>query len=235
MSNTYFIADLHGRYDLLEEAISRISAREGDSRHKIVFGGDYVDRGPQSRQIIERLMAGPRLPNQRFVCLQGNHESMMIECIEFPHQIGWWIGNGGGQTLRSYGAKIWMGASFNAEDTIGLVPRNHLGWLKVLPLFHLDQHRLFVHAAADPTKSLEDHSEAIFQWMLYPEGTDVPFIHEGTKRYVVHGHHQFANGPKIYENRADFDTFAWKTGRLVIAVFDDEVPGKPVDTIEVII
>jgi len=67
-------------------------------------------------------------------------------------------------------------------------------------------------------------------WWLYPDNADIGH----GDRHVVHGHHQFADGPKCYRRRTDLDTLAWFTGRLVIGVFDDDIAGGPVDFIEVI-
>ena len=76
MSKTYAIADLHGRLDLLEMALARI-ADHADLPGTIVTLGDYVDRGPDSRQVIERLMGGLGREGSRLICLKGNHEDIM--------------------------------------------------------------------------------------------------------------------------------------------------------------
>jgi serine/threonine protein phosphatase 1 len=76
MSKTYAIADLHGRFDLLEMALTCIVERAEPSG-TVVTLGDYVDRGPDSRKIIERLIAGPGLDGWRLICLKGNHEDIM--------------------------------------------------------------------------------------------------------------------------------------------------------------
>jgi len=220
MSRTYAIADLHGRYDLLDAALAKIEAREPG---KVVFLGDYVDRGPQSRRIIERLMAGPPA-GWRWVCLQGNHEAMMLACISDPSEIRWWIGNGGGQTLISYGHPT------RGKADVSVVPVEHLRWLRDLPMLHYDLHRVFVHAGVDPTRGLDDQIEARLQWFLYPDGLDMGH----GDRHVVHGHHQFEDGPILLKNRSDLDVFAWRTGRIVVGVFDDEKPGGPVEIIEVV-
>ena len=234
MAHTYAIADLHGRHDLLMAALHAIRDRDFDAGKPggvIVFMGDYVDRGPESRQIIETLMAGPEPvfgdnSGVRFVCLQGNHEDIMLQALADPRLLSWWVGNGGGQTLLSYGAC--------EGDTIvsayATVPPEHIDWLKVLPLTHVDEHRLFVHAGVDPTIPLNAQTAKTMQWMLYPDG----FADGHGTRHVVHGHHQFEDGPLLFSGRTDLDTFAWATGRLVVGVFDDDAPGGPVDLIEVI-
>jgi serine/threonine protein phosphatase 1 len=76
MSKTYAIADLHGRFDLLEMALTRITEHV-EPPATVVTLGDYVDRGPDSRKIIERLMAGLGPDGWRLICLKGNHEDIM--------------------------------------------------------------------------------------------------------------------------------------------------------------
>ena len=217
---TYAIADLHGRFDLFTKAVAEISARGGGT---VVFTGDYVDRGPESRQIIDALIAGPRA-GQEWFALKGNHEDMMVTVCRGRASVAWWMENGGAQTLISYGHPM------SGHVDLSVVPREHLAWLDDLPILHREGHRLFVHAGVDPTLPLEEQSEKKCLWMLYPEG----FQDGHGDLHVVHGHHQFADGPKLYAGRTDLDTFAWYTGRLVIGAFDDDVPGGPVELIEII-
>lgn len=221
MSRTYSIADLHGRYDLLDEALAHIEAlSEGG---KVVFTGDYVDRGPDSRRIVERLMAGPPA-GWEWVCLKGNHEDMMFDHCSTKRGLDIWMMNGGGSTLISYGHP-----NAGAID-VSVVPKPHLDWIAGLPLYYEDAHRVFVHAGVHPTLPLEEQLEPTMLWMLYPDYD--PGGWRG--KFVVHGHHQFEDGPKQYIGRIDMDTFAWATGRLVVAVFDDDKPGAPDRLIEII-
>lgn len=224
MTFTYAIADLHGRYDLLVAAYNAISDHGQAQPCTIVHLGDYIDRGPQSREVIEFLMDDAVLPPWvRRVCLQGNHEAMMLETIRRPLHPNWWIGNGGGATLISYGH-----AREGTYDP-GVVPVEHLDWIASRPLFHVDEHRLFVHAGVSLGKPLEDQSAETLQWMIWPEGAEDDY----RGMHIVHGHEQFADGPMCLAGRTDIDTFAWYTGRLVIGVFDDSKSGGPVDFIEV--
>lgn len=224
MSKTYAIADLHGRYDLLLAAIDRIEA--SPSGGTVVFTGDYIDRGPESRQIIERLMAGPSDPSRwNWVCLQGNHEEIMLTChLAKGMTSQWWIPNGGGATLMSYGAKD--GESI--LDAWERVPQGHIGWLKGLPLLHVDEHRVFVHAGVDETLELDDQPAKVLQWHRYER--EYPHGYRG--KHVVHGHEQYEDGPVLHDGRTDLDTLAWWTGRLVIGVFDDDKAGGPVELLE---
>lgn len=214
MSLTYAIADLHGRYDLLIQALNAIFRRPGGGT--IVTLGDYVDRGAESRQIISHLMTVRETPREgwKVVCLKGNHEDMMYESLMKPLDLGWWVGNGGETTLKSYSNEV---------------PSNHLHWISKLPTTHVDRHRVFVHAGVDPTKALDQQTEEFMLWYRYVDGADIGH----GERHVVHGHTPNRFGPERYQNRTNLDTLAWKTGRLVVAVFDDETPGGPIDLIEV--
>src|SRR4051794_27127595 len=102
MGLTYAIADIHGRLDLLEAAVERIIVHSAGERSTIVTLGDYVDRGPSSCQVIERLIDW-RSDKIALVTLKGNHEAMMWEVCNNLAELGWWVKNGGDRTLASYG------------------------------------------------------------------------------------------------------------------------------------
>lgn len=213
MSKTYAIADLHGRADLLKMAVKEIRSR--DATGTIVTLGDYIDRGPESRQAIEYLMSKQ---DKNFVCLKGNHEDIMSRAYRQPmRNLNWWISNGGGQTIHSYGKRL---------DEI---PELHVRWIESLPTYYEDKHRVFVHAGVKDGVPLDKQTEEMLLWYLYPDD------HEGgwNGKHVVHGHHQFPNGPIVKTGRTDLDTLAWLNGRLVVGVFDDKVPGGAVDFIEI--
>src|SRR6478736_8485025 len=102
MSFTYVIGDIHGRDDLLVAALDEIAARARHHAGVIVALGDYVDKGPQSRQVIERLL--PLVSgNRNFVALKGNHDAMMVGALRDPTQLGPWLEKGGETALASYG------------------------------------------------------------------------------------------------------------------------------------
>lgn len=223
-ARTYAIADLHGRFDLLCRAIDLIENDAGGAGGTFIVLGDFVDRGPQSRSIIDLLMAGPQRPNWRWIILQGNHEAMMLECLDNPNILRWWIGNGGGQTLQSYGYQ-------HGDDLFPLkIPAEHLDWLRGLPLTHEDAHRIFVHAGVPFDQAVTEAKPETLQWMLYPgdvDHSDAEFHpDEGhcSGKHIVHGHHQSASHPLLKAHRTNLDSFAWSTGRLAIGVFDESQP-----------
>ncbi len=212
MSLTYVIADIHGRYDLLSEALAEITARPGGG--VIVTIGDYVDKGPQSREVIDRLLPGVA-EGWKLVALKGNHDVMMVEALRDPARMAAWLAKGGDAALASYGGDP------------AAVPQSHIDWLDRLRLMHVDAHRLYVHAGVDPELPLDQQSETTLLWKRYPKGYSGGY---GTL-HVVHGHDNDPDGPLLHEGRSNLDTAAWKTGRLTVGVFDDEKPGGPVDFI----
>lgn len=222
MSLTYAIPDIHGRDDLLETALDAIIRHSMAKPATIVALGDYVDRGPSSRQVIERLM-GWRSEKCSLVCLKGNHEAMMWETCSNLAELGWWLKNGGDRTLGSY-------TENSGRLDPGLVPHSHLDWIADLALMHVDKHRVYVHAAVDPTVSLSQQSIETLLWKRYPDGYK---LGHGA-RHVVHGHHAQLNAPVVTGNKTNLDGMAWKTGRLVIGIFDDNRPGEASDFLEVV-
>lgn len=215
-SLTFAIADLHGRSDLLDDALVAVhDYLAGAYGRTLVFLGDYVDRGPHGAQVLERLRAGPPA-GWRWICLKGNHEAMMALALRNPDRLDWWMGNGGDATIESY------------RDRRELVAE-HLAWVDDLPSIHVDEHRVFVHAGVDPNAPLDAQADKTLLWKRY-----LPSDEGGHgARHVVHGHDPNQDGPLRHSRRTDLDTLAWATGRLVIGVFDDARPGGPIDLVEV--
>lgn len=216
MSLTYVIPDIHGRYDLLSDALPQITAHSRGEAGVIITIGDYVDKGPQSREVIDRLLSGVA-GGWRLVALKGNHDAMMVEALRDPARMALWIEKGGDAALASYGGDP------------AAVPQIHITWLDRLLLTHVDAHRLYVHAGVDPGVPLDRQSEATLLWKRYPKGFSGGF----GELHVVHGHDNFPDGPLLYEGRTNLDTLAWRTGRLTVGVFEDDRPGGPVDLIVV--
>jgi len=206
MSRTYAIGDIHGCLDKLVAMLERIEAWQ--SGGKVVFLGDYVDRGPDSAGVINLLMAGPQKPGWEWVILKGNHEDMMASCLRGDNPLEWWVGNGGMQTLASYG---------------GEVPEEHLRWCETLPLKHVDEHRIFVHAGVDEAVPLDEQTEQELLWSRKPPH----YSGEYWGRHLVHGHTPSEQNPSIVGNRTNLDSAAVFGGKLSCAIFIDEEPGSP--------
>lgn len=223
MSITYAIPDLHGRLDLLESALDKIVRHSAGRRATIVTLGDYVDRGPKSRQVIECLMNW-RSDRLTLVNLKGNHEAMMWETCKSLAELSWWIKNGGDRTLASYGS------NFQEEFDFRVVPPAHLEWIANLAPMHTDHWRVFVDAAVDPKVPLDKQSERTLLWKRYPKGFDLGHGY----RHVVHGHHADPMAPIVTSGKTNLDGLAWKTGRLVVGVFEDDRPGGASEFLEII-
>jgi serine/threonine protein phosphatase 1 len=216
MSQTFVIPDIHGRLDLLERGLAEIAVRSRGEKNTVVTIGDYVDKGPESKGVIDRLMSGIG-DGFALVTLKGNHDAMMVDALRDGSKVAGWLEKGGDEALVSYGGDA------------ARVPRSHVDWLDRLRPFHVDIHRLYVHAGVDDRIPLEDQSLQTLLWKRYPKGYSQGF----GDFHVVHGHDNDPDGPLLFEGRTNLDTLAWKTGRLMIGVFDDDRAGGPVDFIAV--
>lgn len=215
MSVTIVVGDLHGRADLLELALVEIKKYLGSDQGTIVFLGDYVDRGGGSAAILHRLIAGPTEPNQKWICLKGNHEEMMSEALkEGDKGMYWnmWIGNGGDQTVYSYG---------------GPIPVEHIKWIDSLPLYYEDKYRIYVHAFVADDKLASQQNAREMLWYRYHDNNNLGYF----GKHICHGHTPKLNGPIVMTNRSNWDTGAVFTNKLVLGVFKDDISGGPVETL----
>lgn len=222
MSFTYAIPDLHGRADLLDEALVKIQAHAVGRRAFVVTLGDYVDRGPNSCQVIERLMAWP-YSDLHLVALKGNHEAMMWEACSGLDEPDIWLRNGGVETLASYGLDR------HVSDLRSVLPETHLAWIGQLPSLYADKHRIFVHAGVDNGIPIDQQVERTLLWKRYPRGSGDGY----GSFHVVHGHAADERAPIVTRGRSNLDAKAWKTGRLVVAVFEDDKPGAAIGYLDV--
>ena len=228
-ARTYAIGDVHGRLDLVERAVDMITEHVGDAPFRVIFLGDYVDRGPDSRGVIDLLM---KLQQQwPVVCLKGNHEELMLQAIlqSGGGRLKRWLEYGGDHTLASYGLH---GESDLAEG----IPREHVRWMSGLPRTTGDGHRIYVHAGLMPGTPIHKQKEQSLLWIrerfLLGKASDF-------EAHVVHGHTPIWVGkrdpaePELLEHRTNLDTAAFATGVLSIAVFDAERPGGPIEMLQV--
>jgi serine/threonine protein phosphatase 1 len=204
---TYAIGDVHGCLDKLVRILAQCRRHGGGRPSRLVFVGDYLDRGPDSRGVIDTLLAVQREAPAHVICLRGNHEAMMLEAARTDDDALWLL-NGGGDTLASYGVT-------QAPD----LPADHLAWVAALPLSFDDGRRLFVHAGVNPSVPLGQQEERDLLWIREP------FLSSRCDygRLVVHGHTPLTTGvPDLRLNRLNIDTAAVFGGPLTAAVFDDQ-------------
>jgi serine/threonine protein phosphatase 1 len=225
----YAIGDIHGRNDLLMElhqAINDDAERAGAARNVIVYLGDYVDRGPESRFVIDELI-DPPLPGFERVALMGNHEATMLEFLEDISAGLHWLTFGGDATLRSYGIEIpddWPPTPSELDRLrralVKALPADHLDFLNGLEFLHEEGDYLMVHAGVRPGISLEAQSRHDLIWIRDPFlRSKKPF-----GRIVVHGH-TITETPELRPNRIGVDTGAFRTGCLTCVVLQDHEQG----------
>lgn len=221
---TYAIGDVHGRADLLQSLLAFI-ASDADRRGqepRVIFLGDIVDRGPDSRgsmELVARTLK--RWPSSRL--LLGNHDDYFLHVMtdDIPDEriLALWLRNGGDATVTSYD---FMGDLDAARMTVRTDFADHLDLLRSASLIETDGSFAFVHAGIDPAKPIaaQDRKDclAIRKGFLDCPG---PLSH-----VVVHGHTITESRlPEVSENRIALDTGAYGTGRLTTLIIDPAADG----------
>ena len=168
------IGDIHGCLVTLENLIKKIAPTDED---ELVFIGDYIDRGPDSKGVIAYLM--DLATQKRCVFLRGNHEAMMLDYLE-DDPSGIWEANGGFETLESYW-KDWKPGQPK-------IPEDHIAFIQQTRLFYETADYFFVHGGLKPRftikENLEYFSEDVFLW----ERTHLKTGSEQWEKTVVCGH-----------------------------------------------
>jgi serine/threonine protein phosphatase 1 len=222
-SRVYAIGDIHGHAELLDRMIAEIArdlARHPAVEALTVTLGDYVDRGPDSRGVIERLARNPFATP--FVALRGNHESVFEEFLRDPSIADYWRQLGGLETLHSYGVDVaplmrGKGHEAAAEGLRAALPQTHVAFLASLRL-SLSVGRYFLcHAGVRPGVKLARQREEDLLW-IRDEFLDskVDF-----GKIVVHGHTPTA-APELKANLVNVDTGAFISGQLTCAVLEED-------------
>ena len=214
----YAIGDVHGCQAALLDAEARIvdDAAALEGRKLLVMLGDYIDRGPNSRQVIDHLLAPPPAGFER-VALCGNHDDLFYHFLLDPAAHLSWLQLGGRETLFSYG----IDAGHSLERPRGLerlaaltresVPQRHVDYLRSLPSLLTIGRIVFVHAGIRPGVPLDEQSDEDLLWIREPflsRGPELPVV-------VVHGH---TPAPQVShgKGRICIDTAAFATGHLAV-------------------
>jgi serine/threonine protein phosphatase 1 len=205
---TYAIGDIHGRLDLLMDLLSQIITHANGRSCKLVFLGDYIDRGPDSAGVLALVRRFQQHWPESVICLKGNHEAMLLEVVTEPAVTSWWLGNGGDTTLASFGV-----------PHPGDLPADVLSWIAGLPTLYEDEHRYFVHAGLHPDLSLSEQDDQTKLWIR----DEFLLVDHDFGKHVVHGHTPSqAGGPEVRSYRTNLDTGAVFGGPLTAGVFTDE-------------
>lgn len=210
----YAIGDVHGCADRLERLLRLITddaSAAPEPHRRLIFLGDYVDRGPDSRGAIDRVLASTPLLAET-VALMGNHEAMMLAALDRPgdaEAVSLWLANGAPATLASYGVDLSLPAARWANH----VGETHLGFLRRLTRSHVEGAYMFVHAGIRPGVPIALQDERDLMWIREP------FLSSQDDHgvVVVHGHTPMRE-PVVRPNRIGIDTGAVYGGRLTALV-----------------
>jgi serine/threonine protein phosphatase 1 len=221
VSRIYVIGDIHGRLDLLDSLISRIHVdlKSAPTPEPLtVTLGDYIDRGPNSRGVLERLAHNPFL--MPYVALKGNHEELLTAFLDDPSVLSKWRRLGGLETLHSYGipvSPLMLGTGFEeAADLLrAALPEAHLEFVSSLKLSASSSSYFFCHAGIRPGIPLERQSAEDLLWIRQE------FLNSKMNfgKRVVHGHTP-TERPEVLPNRINIDTGAYATGQLTCLVLE---------------
>jgi serine/threonine protein phosphatase 1 len=223
-TRVYVFADLHGRVDLFERVVAAIASdrRKADISVQVVGLGDYVDRGPASRDLLDKLIANPF--GAKLLLLRGNHERMMLDFVESPAAAGpLWFANGAVATLRSYGLSVRTDTrELTGDEFVALrdqfcrkVPQSHVALLRRLMNYVEIGGYFFAHAGARPGRPLQAQTEADLLWIR--EGfadRDEPF-----EKMVIHGHTP-VDQPYLGKYRVNLDVGGLVTNRVAVLVLE---------------
>lgn len=225
-SRVYAFGDVHGRADLLNILLDAVTAetmskQRSWSQTHVIGLGDYVDRGQQSRQVIELLVSLSTSTEIQLTALRGNHEEAMLAALNDPAAIAPWLDFGGAATLSSYGIAPVAGVPtpqrlerISAQLQVAL-PTAHIDFLKATAdSLHLGDY-FFVHAGIRPRLGLDRQDRNDLLWIRHE------FL--ASRRFhgamIVHGHH-IVDTPEIRHNRIGLDTGAYCTGVLTCLVLE---------------
>jgi len=212
------VGDIHGRLDLLQPLVEAIVADLRDAaatRRVVVFLGDYIDRGPDSRGVISLLAGLSQVRDIEWRFLKGNHEQAMLGFLEEPSTGPKWCEYGGDNSLRSYGLRApdlahkpeaWARV---AADLRHKLTAAEMDFLETLELSVTVGDYFFSHAGARPGVALDRQSPEDLMWIrqVFLDST------VGFERVVVHGHTP-AQTVQADRRRIGIDTKAYDTGVL---------------------
>lgn len=221
----YCVGDIHGCLDLLDQLHQLIKDDVGDYHGQVtvVYLGDYVDRGDDSKGVVDYLLSDP-LPRFKKIFLLGNHEQVLLDFLlgSDLSRACFWFRFGGLSTLASYGVNIvgipHQGMLHDVKKEFEIkIPKTHiLFFQQLLPYYEQDDY-YFVHAGIFPCRKLEKQTLEDRLW-IRNKFLDYKKKHE---KMIVHGH-SISDGPDQQPNRIGIDTGAYVTGKLTCLVLEQE-------------
>ncbi len=221
----YVIGDIHGRLDLLERLHQSILDDAQDAFASrlavtLIYLGDYIDRGPASKGVIDCLV-GDWPDGIDPVFLRGNHEATLLTFLQDASVLNAWRNFGGVETLHSYGVDVGVlredgGMAKIQQEFKARLPADHLQFYQMLQTTATIGDYFFVHAGVRPGISLEQQKDDDLLW-IRDEFLDSNRFHG---KIIVHGHSPVEQA-EIWPNRINIDTGAYLTGKLVCLVLEE--------------
>jgi serine/threonine protein phosphatase 1 len=206
----YAVGDVHGCLDLLlqlEQIIEHDAAgRKGEKL--IVYLGDYIDKGPSSAAVIDHLLSS-ELTHSKRLCLAGNHEEMMLSFLQKPTPRHAWLSSGGINTLESYGLD-WKkcGSRAFGHQLHGMIPSEHLDFIKSLPAILAVPEYRFSHAGYNANVHFDEQNDNDLLW-----SRPRPTVDATTDFKIVHGHTP-TERINLSGHTISVDTHAYSSGKL---------------------
>lgn len=207
ISRSCIIGDIHGCVNSLTKLLKLVE-NEADS---FIFLGDYIDRGPNSKQVVDYIL-DLKKRHRDVVTLLGNHEIMLINYLE-GYDDATFLKAGGEQTLLSYGIK----PKTKLEKVKELFPEEHMNFFNELPLLREDQHGIYVHAGIEPGVRLNRQVSNYCLW-IRDEFIRTPYKFI---KPVVFGHTVFRE-PFVQKNKIGIDTGAVYGGKLTALLLPEK-------------
>jgi serine/threonine protein phosphatase 1 len=226
----YAVGDVHGRADLLRDLLERIrdDARGFASGGPpiLLFVGDYVDRGPDSRGVIDEILAEKKRDQFRMICLRGNHDAYLLNFLENGETGPMWMDVGAAATLLSYGVSpprlrtdtsAWREASAQLQRAM---PQDHLDLLASASLMANFRDYVFVHAGVRPGVALDQQTD---EDLMTIRGKFLASDNPADGKVVVFGHTPF-DQPYVRPRKIGIDTGAYSSGVLTaLRIFEDQI------------
>lgn len=211
MKNIYAITDIHGCYKELLQLLSKLNITKDTT---LIFMGDYVDRGPDSKAVLDKIIDLQSVCN--VIVLKGNHEVMMKSGFtkETDHYVLNWLHWGGKQTLASYDIELYdfLEDSFQLPDSVV----KHIEFIDSLEFYYETDTHIFVHASPEMVTPIADQPEAHLIWRRpQKEDADFDYNHSSGKT-IISGHTPQKSGEplKLSEKNYLIDTGCYSTGIL---------------------
>lgn len=213
MSKYYCFPDIHGNYKLLKKALDYVYEKNPDGG-KIIFLGDYIDRGPENVKVLQTVMNPP--DNWEFICLKGNHEAMFVDSYKNRDRF---YDITATKEIGGFDIKVLVPYE-NLHD--GIDPE-YVKWMDALKIFHIEDNNVFAHAYYDDTLSPDCQNEMVCLWDRMSDTER--YWNSNQNLYLTHGHTPRKHAPVFAQERVNLDAGGIFYGRYIIGEYEKDKKG----------